>query len=83
MKQVEAFLRSRGVPTALVEPGPVAEMIVDGIKRGRFFIRLGRDEDQKFFGRSQPAEFFEWNERMIQGRARAQLTDGAPDNYLW
>jgi hypothetical protein len=83
MQSVEQYLQSQGVPTALVEPGPVAAMIVDGIKRGRFFIRMGRDDDQQFFGGSQPADFFAWNERMIRGRAEAQLTDGAPGAYLW
>jgi len=58
-------------------------MIVDGIKRGRFSIRMGRNEDQQFFGRSQPAEFFDWNEQMIRGRAEAQLGDGTPTSYLW
>ena len=83
MKGVEQWLQSQGVPTVLVEPQPVADMIVDGIRRGRFFIRMGRDQDQQFFGGSQPAEFFDWNERMIRGRADAQLSDGTPDGYLW
>jgi NAD(P)-dependent dehydrogenase (short-subunit alcohol dehydrogenase family) len=83
MKGVEQWLQSQGVPAALVEPEPVADMIVDGIKRDRFFIRMGREEDQRFFGGSQPAEFFGWNERMIRGRAEAQLSDGTPDGYLW
>jgi hypothetical protein len=83
MKGVEEFLQSQGVPTALVEPEPVADMIVDGIKRDRFFIRMGRDEDRRLFDSSQPLEFFEWNERMIRGRAEAQLTEGTPDKYLW
>ena len=83
MKFVEQYLQSQGVPTAVVEPEPVAAMIVDGIKRGRFFIRMGAAEDQGFFGGSQPADFFGWNERMIRGRAEAQLADGTPDSYLW
>jgi NAD(P)-dependent dehydrogenase (short-subunit alcohol dehydrogenase family) len=83
MKFVEQYLQSQGVPTAVVDPEPVAAMIVDGIKRGRFFIRMGAAEDQKFFDSSQPADFFEWNERMIRGRAAAQLADGDPGKYLW
>lgn len=58
-------------------------MIVDGIKRGRFFIRLGREGNKRFFGDSQPPEFFDWNDRVIQGRSAAQLADGTPDDYLW
>jgi NAD(P)-dependent dehydrogenase (short-subunit alcohol dehydrogenase family) len=83
MKFVEQYLQSQGVPTAVVDPEPVAAMIVDGIKRGRFFIRMGAAEDEKFFGGSQPADFFGWNERMIRGRAEAQLADGDPGKYLW
>jgi NAD(P)-dependent dehydrogenase (short-subunit alcohol dehydrogenase family) len=83
MKLVEQFLQSEGVPAALVEPEPVAEMIVDGIRRGRFFIRLGREENTRFFSDSQPPEFFDWNDRVIAGRSAAQLSDGAPDDYLW
>jgi NAD(P)-dependent dehydrogenase (short-subunit alcohol dehydrogenase family) len=83
MKFVEQFLQSEGVPATLVEPESVAEMIVDGIKRGRFFIRMGREENKAFFNDSQAPEFFDWNDRVIRGRAEAQLTYGTPDDYLW
>jgi hypothetical protein len=29
------------------------------------------------------SDCFEWNERMIRGRAEAVLADGVPDAYLW
>ena len=83
MKFVEQFLQSQGVPAVVVEPEPVAEMILDGIKRDRFFIRLGTEENKRIFNGSQPPEYFEWSERVIRGRAEAQLTDGTPDRYLW
>jgi NAD(P)-dependent dehydrogenase (short-subunit alcohol dehydrogenase family) len=83
MKFVEQFLNSQGVPAVVVEPEPVAEMIVDGIKRGRFFIRMREEENKRIFGGSQPPEYFDWSERVIRGRAQAQLTDGVPDDYLW
>jgi NAD(P)-dependent dehydrogenase (short-subunit alcohol dehydrogenase family) len=83
MKFVEQFLQSQGVPAVVVEPEPVAEMIVDGIKRDRFFIRMGTEENKRIFNGSQPPEYFEWSERVIRGRAQAQLTDGTPDGYLW
>jgi NAD(P)-dependent dehydrogenase (short-subunit alcohol dehydrogenase family) len=83
MKHVEHLLQSQGVPTVLVEPGPVAEMILDGIKRNRFFIRMGTEENKKIFNGSQPPEHFDWNTRMIRGRAEAQLADATPDEYLW
>ena len=83
MKFVEQFLQSQGVPAVVVEPEPVAEMILDGIRRGRFFIRLGAEENKRIFNSSQPAEYFDWSERVIRGRAEAQLADGAPDGYLW
>jgi NAD(P)-dependent dehydrogenase (short-subunit alcohol dehydrogenase family) len=83
MKYVQQFLQSQGVPAVVVEPQPVAEMILDGIKRDRFFIRLGAEENKQIFNRSQPPEYFEWSERVIRGRAEAQLADGAPDGYLW
>jgi NAD(P)-dependent dehydrogenase (short-subunit alcohol dehydrogenase family) len=83
MKFVEQFLNSQGVPAVVVEPEPVAEMIVDGIKRGRFFIRMREEENKRIFGGSQPPEYFDWSERVIRGRAQAQLVDGRPDDYLW
>jgi NAD(P)-dependent dehydrogenase (short-subunit alcohol dehydrogenase family) len=83
MKFVEQFLNSQGVPAVVVQPEPVAEMIVDGIKRDRFFIRLREEENKRIFGGSQPLEYFDWSERVIRGRAQAQLTDGRPDDYLW
>jgi NAD(P)-dependent dehydrogenase (short-subunit alcohol dehydrogenase family) len=83
MKSVEQLLQSQGVPAVLVEPEPVAEMILDGIKRNRFFIRMGTEENKKIFNGSQPPEHFDWNARMIRGRAEAQLADATPDEYLW
>jgi NAD(P)-dependent dehydrogenase (short-subunit alcohol dehydrogenase family) len=83
MKFVEQFLNSLGVPAVVVEPEPVAEMIVDGITRGRFFIRMREEENKRIFGGSQPPEYFDWSERVIRGRAQAQLVDGRPDDYLW
>jgi short-subunit dehydrogenase len=83
MKMVEGHLQSSGVPAVLVEPEGVAEMIVDGIKRGRFFIRADRRENEAFFGGAHSDEFFSWNGRMIRGRSEQQLADGRPDSYLW
>ena len=83
MKLVESHLQSTGVPAVLVQPDEVAKMIVDGIERGRFFIRTGREENDAFFGGAHSAEFFAWRERMVRGRADAQLSDGTPDHYLW
>ena len=83
MPAVERALRESGVPAALVQPEAVAEMIVDGIRRGRFFIRAREHENDEFFARAIPDEYFRWNDRIVQGRAHAQLTDGAPDDYLW
>jgi NAD(P)-dependent dehydrogenase (short-subunit alcohol dehydrogenase family) len=83
MKFVENHLQSTGVPAVLVQPDEVAKMIVDGIERDRFFIRVGEQENKDFFGSAHSAEFFTWNERMVRGRAEAQLSDGRPDAYLW
>jgi len=83
MKFVEQFLQSEGVPAMLVKPEQVASMIVDGIKRGRFFIRMGEEENTRFYEGSHGAEFFAWSERVITGRSRAQLSDGDPHDYLW
>jgi NAD(P)-dependent dehydrogenase (short-subunit alcohol dehydrogenase family) len=83
MKFVESHLQSTGVPAVLVQPEQVAAMIVDGIERDRFFIRVGEQENKDFFDGAHPAEFFTWNERMVRGRAEAQVSDGRPDPYLW
>jgi NAD(P)-dependent dehydrogenase (short-subunit alcohol dehydrogenase family) len=83
MKLVEAHLQSNGVPTKLVSPEAVAAMAVDGIKRGRFFIRAGERENDEFFDGALSDDYFAWLERVTRGRAEAQLSDGKPDAYLW
>jgi NAD(P)-dependent dehydrogenase (short-subunit alcohol dehydrogenase family) len=83
MKAVEAQLKATGVDVTLVEPESVAEMVLDGIKRGRFFIRAGAAENAAFFdGRITPG-FLDWNARVVRARADAQLSDGTPDAYIW
>jgi NAD(P)-dependent dehydrogenase (short-subunit alcohol dehydrogenase family) len=84
MKQVEGLLRSRGVPATLIEPEQVAQVVLDGIKRERFFFRVGPDESDRFFGGQLSKDgFFEWNERVIRARAEEYLSNGSPDPYLW
>ncbi len=84
MKQVEGLLRSRGVPATLIEPDQVARLVLDGIKRERFFFRVGPEESDRFFdGALSDGGLFEWNERIIRARAEQYLTDGSPDPYLW
>jgi short-subunit dehydrogenase len=83
MKAVEAQLKSTGVDVTLVEPEAVAEMILDGIRRGRFFIRAGRAENAAFFDSRITAGFLDWNARVVRARADAQLADGTPDTYIW
>lgn len=80
---IEQFLNSQGVPGKAVQPEPVAEMILDGIERNRFFIRMNEREDELFYGSSQPPESHEWSARMIRGRAEAVLADGTPDAYVY
>ena len=83
MKFVESHLQSTGVPAVLVQPEGVADMIVDGIRSGRFFVRMGKRENETFFGGVHGDEYFDWGERIIRGRAEQQLGDGKPDSYLW
>ena len=81
--RVEQWLRDNGVPTTLMQPEDVAELLLDGVKRGRFYIRINQTENDTLFdGRLDP-EFFEWNERITRGRAEAQIADTAPDGHLW
>ena len=82
MKQVEGLLRSRGVPATLIEPEQVAQVVLDGIRRERFFFRVGPEESDRFFD-GKLSDFFVWNERVIRARAEEYLTDGRPDPYLW
>jgi len=84
MKQVEGLLHSRGVPVTLIEPEQVAQVVLDGIKRDRFFFRVGPEESDRFFaGKVSDGGFFEWNERVIRARAEEYLNNGRPDPYLW
>jgi NAD(P)-dependent dehydrogenase (short-subunit alcohol dehydrogenase family) len=83
MPIVEDMLRAKGVPAALTQPEQVAELVIDGIRNDRFFIRVDESRSKELFDGIVTPEFLQWNERMIRGRAEAQLTDGAPDGYLW
>ena len=83
MKHVENLLQSRGVPAVLVSPEGVAKLFVDGVKRGRFFMRVSETENASCFDGAMGADYFAWNEKAIRGRAEAQLSDGQPDPYLW
>ncbi len=83
MKTVEAGLRAGGVPVVLVEPEQVAEVVLDGIRRERFFVRVGPRESTQFFDDKIGHEYFAWNERVMRGRTEQVLTDGLPDDYLW
>ncbi len=83
MKGVEAHLQSRGVPATLVEPQNVAELFLDGIKRGRFFIRANRAESARLFDGAMSEAYYKWNDAIVRGRADAVLADGKPDAYLW
>jgi NAD(P)-dependent dehydrogenase (short-subunit alcohol dehydrogenase family) len=83
MVMVESDLRSRRVPATLVEPEEVAAMVLDGLRRERFFVWAGRPESKAIYAGKITEEFFEWNETIIRGRAEAQLADGRPDAYIW
>ena len=83
MKGVESYLRQNGVPATLVQPEQVAQLVLDGIRRERFFIRVGRDEATQLFDGQFGDDWFAWNEKVIRGRAEAVLADGTPDPYIW
>lgn len=83
LKYVESHLRSTGVPTSLVQPEMVAEMVADGIERERFFINATRENAQTIYGGAIGSDFFDWNEPVIRARGEAQIGDGKPDSYLW
>ena len=83
MKGVEAYLQQKGVPAILVQPDQVARLVLDGIRRDRFFIRVGPAEAARLFDGQFGDEWFAWNEKVIRGRAEAVLADGKPDPYLW
>jgi NAD(P)-dependent dehydrogenase (short-subunit alcohol dehydrogenase family) len=83
MQGVEAMLRGQGIPTTLVQPEGVAKLVIDGIRRDRFFFRVGARESKECFDGAIGDDFLAWNEQMIRGRAEAVLADGTPDAYLW
>jgi NAD(P)-dependent dehydrogenase (short-subunit alcohol dehydrogenase family) len=83
MKFVEGHLQSQGIPAVLVEPEGVAEMVLDGIRKGRFYIRAGAEQSKAFFDGAISDDFLTWNEAMIRGRGEAIIADGRPDGYLW
>jgi hypothetical protein len=83
MKDVEAMLRSHGVLATLVEPDQVAALVLDGIRRQRFFIRVGVTESTALFDGTISGEYLAWNQAVVRARPDAQLGDGTPDGYLW
>jgi NAD(P)-dependent dehydrogenase (short-subunit alcohol dehydrogenase family) len=83
MKMVESHMQSQGLPVTMVEPEQVAAMVLDGVRRGRFFIRAGPAESKAFYDGRITEEYFEWSDRVLRGRAEAQLADSTPEAYLW
>ena len=83
MKHVEAALQSQGVPAALVSPEAVAQVVLDGIRRNRFFFRVSERERSAYFDGVVGKDFVEWCDSMMSRRAEAAIADGKPDDYLW
>jgi NAD(P)-dependent dehydrogenase (short-subunit alcohol dehydrogenase family) len=83
MPIVENMLQAKGVPAVLTQPEQVAELVLDGIRNERFFIRVDEARSKALFDGLLTQDYLEWNERMIRGRAEAQISDGVPDDYLW
>jgi NAD(P)-dependent dehydrogenase (short-subunit alcohol dehydrogenase family) len=81
--RVEAWLRDNGVPTTLMQPADVAELVLDGIRNERFYIRIGEKQNAELFGGLLSDEYFTWNDTVIRGRAEAQLADTSPEGHLW
>ena len=83
MKNVEAMLQSEGVPATLVPPENVAHLVLDGIRRERFFVRANASESKEWFAGAISDDYLTWNAAMVRGRAEAISADGTPDAYLW
>jgi NAD(P)-dependent dehydrogenase (short-subunit alcohol dehydrogenase family) len=83
MPIVEEMLRNKGIPATLVEPDQVAQLVLDGIRNDRFFIMVDEPRSKALFNGAISEDFLQWTERVIRGRAEAQLGDGLPDAYLW
>ena len=79
---VEAMLRQSGVPAVLAEPEELANVIVEGIKEGRFYLRPDRDDDKKYFG-GKLAPSLDWQDQMIRNKADAIIKGTNPDSYIW
>ncbi len=75
-------LAKRGIPAALIEPEELAQVIVEGLERGAFWIEAGVDEDARYFGGRNRATIAR-NHEIIRAKADAMIGHLAPDGYLW
>jgi hypothetical protein len=66
-----------------MQPEDVAELLLDGVRNGRFYIRINREQNKGLFDGTMSEDYFAWNDRVTRGRAEAQLADGVPDGHLW
>jgi hypothetical protein len=81
-EQVEAGAVAKGIPSALVEPEDVAQVIVEGLERRSFRIEPDIEQDERHFGGRTRAKIAHFH-GIIQAKADSMIGHHPPDDYLW
>ncbi len=81
-EQVEAGAAAKGIPSALVEPPDVAQVIVEGLERRAFWIEPDIEQDERHFGGRTRAKIDHFH-GIIQAKADSMIEHRPPDDYLW
>ena len=80
--EVEAYLKSSGVPAVLAEPEELAQVVLEGIKNDVFFINPTHEQDGRIFGGKLKPNA-DWQDEMVMNKAKAMIERKTPDSYLW
>src|SRR5204863_515677 len=70
--EVEAYLKSSGVPAVLAEPEELAQVVLEGIKNDVFFINPTHEQDGRIFGGKLKPNA-DWQDEMVMNKAKAMI----------
>lgn len=79
---VEEALSRNGKAPALIEPEEFANVVVDGLERGGFWIEADEEADTRYFG-GRNASAYRKSRKLTRAKAEAVAEHLPPDVYLW
>ena len=81
-EHVEAGAAAKGIPSALVEPDDVTQVIVEGLQQRAFWIEPDIEQDERLFAGRTRAKIDHFH-GIIQAKADSMIEHRPPNDYLW